>query len=680
MITATDEFRAAILAGKPAQLKLDFGSNNVLEGDGIARATFTEAAVTEDELTIGGCPAASLDFDVVNENGNLDDWTWGRFEAWAGVDVSGSVEYIRLGVFYAQQPEKSHARVISVSALDGMAKLDVDASAWWNALTWPKTIGEIYAAFCTQFEITTTTSTFINSTVSIPAQPAELTATTAREILRWIAEAAASFARFDREGKLELVWFATADAEIGDGATFEREIAEYEVPVITGVMAQGVEDDVGVTVGTAGNLYAIMDNPLLYGTSETEIQSKLTPISTRLTAFAAYRPIVARCIGDWSIQAGDVITLAEGETEYSLPIFMQTVEFQARVATYESYGAAEKREAVSMEKRQTLATRRTIHVLKNTVDELSSEITTVENDLDGLSGTVTSQGTLIQQNATNIALKANKTVTDALGNRLTTAEASIVVNADAITSKVSKNGIVSSINQSAEQIKIAANKLTLDGLVTLTGLSGGSTTIDGGCIKTGKISADRINVPNIDASKITSGTISTDRLAASVVTTDRLTAGSIEVKSGSGSNWTDIKAGGINCYTATKDVLIANGMVYVGTNNGFTGTHGGQIEAYHVASGRLQGDGISIKSTAQTNGVVEIDGGIVILKSNVAASAAYGNTYPLYVDSDGKVFKGSASSGGGGGGGYNGPVWADYGSTMLVMQFSGGLLQSVEYQ
>lgn len=57
-----------------------------------------------------------------------------------------------------------------------------------------------------------------------------------------------------------------------------------------------------------------------------------------------------------------------------------------------------------------------------------------------------------------------------------------------VSSKVGKNEIVSSINQSAESIKIRANKIQLDGFVQFDDLGRyGTTTIDGSRIQTGTI-------------------------------------------------------------------------------------------------------------------------------------------------------------------------------------------------
>lgn len=55
--------------------------------------------------------------------------------------------------------------------------------------------------------------------------------------------------------------------------------------------------------------------------------------------------------------------------------------------------------------------------------------------------------------------------------RVTAAEASIKVNADNIESKVSKDGVISSINQSAETVKIQASKVEIDGTAIFTAIS-----------------------------------------------------------------------------------------------------------------------------------------------------------------------------------------------------------------
>ena len=94
-------------------------------------------------------------------------------------------------------------------------------------------------------------------------------------------------------------------------------------------------------------------------------------------------------------------------------------------------------------------------------------------------------------------------------------EGKLELTASSLTSEISKtNGQVSSIKQYVDDITlevvngsessritlksgsvtIATKTIQMDGLVTFTGLANGTTTIDGACIKTGLISAERLNL------------------------------------------------------------------------------------------------------------------------------------------------------------------------------------------
>lgn len=101
------------------------------------------------------------------------------------------------------------------------------------------------------------------------------------------------------------------------------------------------------------------------------------------------------------------------------------------------------------------------------------------------------------------SLYATKTTVNSLGDRVTSAEASIKVNADNITSKVSKNGVISSINQSSESVTINASKINLNGAITANKTfkidTNGYMTCTGGTIANFTISGGILKNDNGDA-------------------------------------------------------------------------------------------------------------------------------------------------------------------------------------
>lgn len=77
-------------------------------------------------------------------------------------------------------------------------------------------------------------------------------------------------------------------------------------------------------------------------------------------------------------------------------------------------------------------------------------------------------------------------------------QTTLKITAEGVQSTVTKDNIISTINQSAEAVSINASKIDLSGYVTINSLkSGGTTEIDGGRIKTGTVAAARIDVDNL---------------------------------------------------------------------------------------------------------------------------------------------------------------------------------------
>lgn len=84
-----------------------------------------------------------------------------------------------------------------------------------------------------------------------------------------------------------------------------------------------------------------------------------------------------------------------------------------------------------------------------------------------------------------------------MDGRVDSANSLISQQASEILLRVRKDGVISSINQTAESIRIEASKINLVGAVTISDLnssvSGKLTQINGSGVYTGEISADKIN-------------------------------------------------------------------------------------------------------------------------------------------------------------------------------------------
>ena len=106
--------------------------------------------------------------------------------------------------------------------------------------------------------------------------------------------------------------------------------------------------------------------------------------------------------------------------------------------------------------------------LSATVDGISSTVTQVQSDLSAAEGNIATNTSSITQLSNEIDLKVSKT--DYTGEE-----------------------IVSKINLAPDNIVISSPHIDLSGTVTVSSLADGTTTIDGACIKTGSVSANRIS-------------------------------------------------------------------------------------------------------------------------------------------------------------------------------------------
>lgn len=120
-----------------------------------------------------------------------------------------------------------------------------------------------------------------------------------------------------------------------------------------------------------------------------------------------------------------------------------------------------------------------------------------QKDVDALGTRLSSAEVKIDGANAEILLKASKTELNEMGDRVSRAESSIKVNADNIELKVSKDGVISSINQSAESITISASRVNLSGYVTASEFS--SLKADLANVTSGTVQASLLYTQNLTA-------------------------------------------------------------------------------------------------------------------------------------------------------------------------------------
>lgn len=194
-----------------------------------------------------------------------------------------------------------------------------------------------------------------------------------------------------------------------------------------------------------------------------------------------------------------------------------------------------------------------------TTNEMNSAINQSAQSIElNVNQKLTGYSTTNEMNSA-INIKANEITssvssTYATKNELNTAKSEIKQTTDSITSTVSKkvgnDEVISKINQSAETVSISANKVDLNGYVTVSNLqTAGKTTINGSNITTGTIDASKATITNINADNIKSGTITGRAITGGTITGTSIT---------NGNNFSVDKNGNMTCSNANVSGTITS--------------------------------------------------------------------------------------------------------------------------
>lgn len=477
-------------------------------------------------------------------------------------------EHVKLGVFNVDTPTKRKINLIAISAYDRMTRFDVDADSFWQGLSFPLTLGQIFDQLCAFVGVPRVSTSFINSSLSFPSAPFQAEGITAREILRWIAEMACAFARMTRDGEVELAWFSDEPLTLPMTSYYSIEAAEYQVAQIDKLQVLNSESDIGVIIGEGDNGYQIMSNPFMNGTTDAQVRAKGVPIYNRLSTFAAFSPISARAVCNWAIQAGDVIEVELNGTAYSLPIYVQTITWRGGAAqvVYESTGA-ERRPAMKAVNRVQFSNKRRLAELRAGLDGVSISVSELDGDLSALSSEFALQ-------VGSISLSVSELVEDVsdLSSEiaLTAGQIELVVGSDKIVSEsgqVNASVVVSAINDSS--VTINANRINLSGYVTVSSLAtAGQTTINGNNITTGTLNANLIKSGNIQPGAGQYLTIAGFTVSSTTLSGANISISSLNGQINFGSYGSIYPSGNNNAMiVAGQNVVIDAQVINLGTGN-----------------------------------------------------------------------------------------------------------------
>ena len=531
-----------------ADLDLTITDGDFTDGDSFS----LEDNMCGDELTFGDCGSACLKFKVEEIEQNLVDKQFTAKFVIEGTDI-------KLGTFIVKEAPKSDDDTAkSIVAYDLMSKFDIDVVEWYESLTFPMSLKAFRNSLCTYCGVKYVDSNLPNDSMNVE-KTISSNILNGREVLSKCEELNGCFGHMNRDGKLDHIVLSKSNPveTITDLSYDALKFEEYTTDVIDKVQIRTEDGDIGSYVGTGTNCYSITANYLVYGKTAASLQTICSNLSTNILG-VTYRPYECDMQGLPYLNVGDYVKFEGNETanSYIMQRTLSGTQILADKASAKGSKTLSEDNNINVQieqmKGKTNVLTRDVEKMESTITEFDRQISVLlpgpwypdstllpcQNNMTNLEYEINSK---ILQTAKEITTEVNNvseqlnsqisqtatSITAQVNNLSANMSAQFAITDAEISSKVEKNGIISSINQSAESITIKAEKLNLQGYATFSGLESGTTVINGGCITTGYISADRIK-----AGTLTGMTLSGGYVDCYSVTAKNMTSGTLDILSG----------------------------------------------------------------------------------------------------------------------------------------------------
>ena len=495
--------------------KLIFTDKTIEDSQLFGGVKYSHSCNADTDLTVGttACAEVSFTTNALQPDSLNSSFTY-------KVVFNGNYYYTTAGVFNIKEITKNTHGQYEVKAYDNISKFDIIVDSWIDSLTFPITLKDMFTSLCTYCGCTAGSTTFTNYSMKVNDNFTGINIT-GRTVLGYIAQCAGGFAKALPSGGIYIANFSTKSVTLDNTKYKTFWYADYSAPVIDKVWVGQEDGDVGVTSGTGSNVLNIESNPLLFTDSASEIQSYVNNIYNNVHAYN-YTPCKIDLIEDFGINVGDIITVN------GITTMIMNKSWDSTGVKLESTGNA-TREIASSQNSEILALRGKTNVLTRTLEETTNKMTSIETNVNAEINGVKTEMTTVKSDVSEVKQTANsltstvssvqqdlnsyKNKTD---QKISSVESKVEQQADSITTTVTNNvnnyvdGKFTGVNQEITQIKQDATsisstvqglsgdvnevKQSLDGVVYSSSLADGTTTINGGCIKTGTINADRINM------------------------------------------------------------------------------------------------------------------------------------------------------------------------------------------
>lgn len=434
------------------QLKISFDGGEITNTDIFSETMqITESICSDSQISFGNCEASIFKITVANINIPLE----GKWISVSMVlDGKEDAPFI-FGTYkvssFKPSADRSKRELIAYDAIKDI--LDADVTNWYTSLQFPLSLKSFRNSFFAYIGIEQEDASLVNDNMTVE-KTIKSDEISGKLIINAICEINGCFGAMSRQNKFHYIEIALnqfglyprndiypaddlypvdpSGRKISNNLWIDCEYEDYLVEKIDKLQVRNEENDIGAIVGTGNNAYVIQDNFLVYGKSNQDLSEIAENAFSIIKNFSKYRPFKATCLGNPCIEVGDIVRITTKNEIIESYIFQREISgIQMLKDRYTADGSRKRVQNLNSRNKDIKQLKGKTNTLVRNVEETKIELKDLDKNLS----------------------------------------AKITANAKEISLKVSKNEVVSEINQSAEQIQIKASKISLDGAVVTNGWS-----------------------------------------------------------------------------------------------------------------------------------------------------------------------------------------------------------------
>ena len=305
----------------------------------IVSLKYKEASSSESNISLGEAISNVIELKIYKTDISLSGAVIKPY-----ISFDGN-EYCPLGIFYASEINKDKV-YIDITAYDKMALLN---EKYEPAISLPNNTANVLADIASQYNFSLKSFSVFEDNVISSIE------CTVREMLGYLAGLNGANAKFNRDGKLDFIFYSDSGVSLSDEVFLDgqTDAAENEYTISAVISGEGENE-----YKSGNGKGIIFANPFVNQTIIDKIKNKILPFSY-MASSVKYR-------GNPAIEIGDIITVIDTDSNsYKIPVMSQEFEFNGGLsATIESYGISDEMDIISNFQSNTVELNRKVTMME----------------------------------------------------------------------------------------------------------------------------------------------------------------------------------------------------------------------------------------------------------------------------------------------------------------------------